>query len=345
MGDTGKEQFIICLDLATQKELWRTKVGGPWGDGPRCTPTYDDGLVYAIGTPEGDLVCAEAATGKEVWHKNLTKDFGGKMMSGWGFSESPLVDGDKLICTPGAKDAELIALNKKTGDVIWKCAMPEGGTKGRGAAYSSCVVAEVGGIRQYITLTGCGLIGVAAKDGKFLWGYKKVTNGTASITTPVVKGEYVFGSSAYGRGSVGLKLVPTGDGGIKAEELYWLDADTFQNHHGGVVLVGDYLYGGHGQNAGLPVCIELKTGKIMWRAGQAPGGKSAAVAYADGCIYMRYESGLMALVKATPEKYTELGTFTIATKNGPSWPHPVIHGGKLYLRDNDVLLCYDIKKP
>jgi outer membrane protein assembly factor BamB len=345
MGDREGTEYVICLDLADQKELWAAKVGAPYGDGgPRCTPTVDGGLVYAV-SPHGDLVCVQAADGKEVWRKKFDKDFGGKMMSGWAYSESPLVDGEKLVCTPGGKEAVVVALDKKTGDTIWKCAMPDIGPKGNpGAGYASIVISEAGGVKQYVTLIGKGLIGVAAKDGKFLWGYNKVANGTANISTPIVKGDCVFGSSAYGTGSALLNLSSDGAGGIKAEEVYFLDANTFMNHHGGLVLVGDYLYGGTGQNAGHLRCIEFKTGKIMWKSEPTPGGGSAAVAYADGNVYFRYESGVMTLVAATPDGYKLKGKFTIPVKTGPSWPHPVIQGGELFLRDNDTLMCFDLAK-
>lgn len=345
MGDREGTCYIIALDLATQKELWAAKVGAPWGDGgPRCTPTVDGDLVYGL-NPNGDLVCVQAADGKEVWRKNFGKDFGGKMMSGWGYSESPLVDGEKLVCTPGAKDAQIVALNKKTGETIWKAAMPDFGNKGQGGAgYASIIISEAGGVRQYITLTGRGGIGVAAKDGKFLWGYNKVANGTANVPTPIVSGDYVFLTSGYGDGGAALLKLSAADGGVKAEEVYWLEAGTFQNHHGGMVLVGDHLYGGHGHNRGLPVCIELKTGKPVWKADKQPGSGSAAVAFADGCFYLRNENAVMVLIAATPEGYQLKGSFKLAAKNGPSWPHPVISGGKLFLRDNDNLMCYDIQK-
>jgi outer membrane protein assembly factor BamB len=345
MGDRQGSEWIICMDLANQKELWAAKVGQPYDDGgPRCTPTVDGDLVYAI-SPHGDLVCVEAASGKEVWRKKFDKDFGGKMMSGWAYSESPLVDGEKLVCTPGGKDAVIVALNKKTGETIWKCAMPDIGPKGKdGAGYSSIVISEAGGVKQYVTLMGRGLIGVAAKDGKFLWGYNKVANGTANITTPVVSGDYVFDSSAYGTGAALLKLSADSSGGVKAEEVYFLGANTFQNHHGGVVLVGDYLYGGHGQNDGKLKCIELKTGKIAWQIDKGVGGKSAAVTFADGNLYVRYESGLMALVAATPEGFKLKGNFQLPVVTGPSWPHTTIQDRKLFVRDNDTLMCYDIAK-
>jgi prepilin-type processing-associated H-X9-DG protein len=338
----GKAQFVIAFDLATRKELWAAYIGPPHDDGPRCTPTVDDGYVYATGT-SGDIVCADANSSQLRWRKNLQSDFGGKN-PGWKYSESPLVDGEKLLCTPGGRDAVMVALNKKTGEVIWKSSMPDIGPNGQDeAGYSSIVIFDAG-VRQYIQLTNKGLIGVAAKDGRFLWGYNRIANKTANIPTPVIYGEYVFCSTAYGTGSALLKLVSAGDG-IKAQEVYFLDASTFQNHHGGFVRVGEYLYGGHGHGQGKPTCIEIKSGKVMWQENQ-PGGGSAGVAYADGHLYFRYQNDVVALIEANPGKYNLKSTFKLPKREGMSgegWPHPVICGGRLYIRHANVLFCYDVK--
>jgi outer membrane protein assembly factor BamB len=347
MGDRKvggeKAQYVYAFDLATQKELWAAKVGTPHDDGPRCAPTVEGGFVYAIGTG-GNVVCMAADTGKVVWTKNLLTDLGGAENPGWKFSESPLIDGDKLLCTPGGHKAVLAALDKKTGGVLWQCAMPDIGSNGKDeAGYASIVISQGAGVKQYVQLTNEGVVGVAA-DGKFLWGYNRVANGVANISTVVVDGDYVFTSTAYQTGSALLKLVPDG-GGVKAQEVYWLDKNKFQNHHGGFVKVGDYIYGGHNHNKGEPTCIEMKTGKIMWHADQ-PGKGSGCVLYADGNLYFRYENGLVALVEATPEKYNLKGTFTPPDRPGASgaaWSHPVVSDGKLYLRHADVLFCYDVK--
>ena len=343
-ADGGRRQFLIAFDLKTRKELWRAEVGPPHGDGSRCTPTVDDGLVYGIGS-SGDLVCAQAATGSIVWRKNFAKDFGGRMMSGWRYSESPLVDGEKLVCTPGGRDAMMAALNKKTGATLWKCAMPSIGGRGKdGAGYSSIVISEGAGVRQYVTLVGRGVISVRAADGKFLWGYNKVANGVANIPTCVPAGDHIFCSSAYGTGSALLKL-ELKDDSVVAQEVYFLDARTFQNHHGGFVLVGDHIYGGHGHNAGTPICVELETGKVAWTGKQAGRG-SAAVLYADGHLIFRYQKSEVALFEATPEGCKLKGTFSTPREpgtRGNSWSHPVVHDGKLYIRHADVLFCYDVK--
>jgi len=344
-GEGGeKQQLVICLDLNTKKILWTAKVGPPHSDGSRCTPTVDDGHVYAIGT-SGGLVCLNAQNGELVWQKNFAEDFNGKMMSGWKYSESVLIDGDKLICTPGANSAILAALNKKTGELLWQCSMPNIGNRGKdGAGYSSIVISQGGGLRQYVQITGRGCIGVSAADGKFLWGYNRVANGTANIPTPVVEGDYVFCSTAYGTGAALLKLSLTGDGNVEAQEVYFLDENVFQNHHGGFVLLDGYIYGGHGHNKGDPTCLELKTGKIVWKEKQ-PGGGSAAVLYADGNLIFRYQQGEVCLIKATPEGYQLKGQFTPPKESGmsgPAWAHPVIADKKLYLRHKNVLQCFDL---
>ncbi len=343
MGDRRQGQWVIALDLTSHQELWSVKVGSIWRDGgPRCTPTVDGDRVYALGA-RGDLVCLDAASGREVWRKNFAKDFGGFMMSGWGYSESPLVDGDKLVCTPGGPKASMVALNKKTGEVIWTCVIPTIGMKGKdGAGYSSIVATEVGGIRQYVQTTGRGTVGVAASDGRFLWGYNRIANGTANIPTPIVDGDLVFCTTSYKTGSALLKLVPKPDKGIEVQEVYFIEPKDFENHHGGLVLVDGCIYGGHGQNNGFPACVDFKTGKLIWKS-RGPGEGSAAVIFADGHLYFRYENGVMALIEATPKALNVKGTFQLPTRDGPSWPHPVILDGKLYLRHHDTLLCYSVK--
>lgn len=346
MGDVAdaqgsKRQCVLAIDLKTRKRLWAAQVGAPHSDGARCTPTVVGGLVYAVGT-DGDLVCVDASTGREVWRTNLEKNLGGRMMSGWRFSESPLVDGDKVIVTPGSAQSTMVALNRRTGKLIWRCAAGDIGQNGAdGAGYSSAVVAQVGDVRMYVQQYGRGLIGVDAATGKLRWSYNRVACGTANIMTPIVKDRLVFVSNAYQAGAACVRMVPESSA-VRAEEVYFLPPRTFQNHHGGVVLVGDYVYGGHGQNAGAPTCIELKTGKVMWQA-SAPGRGSAAVLYADGKLYFRYENGTMALIEASPAAYRLGSTFDQPSQAGPAWAHPVVLDGRLYLRHNDVLLCYNIR--
>jgi outer membrane protein assembly factor BamB len=341
MGQLDGQTKIIAVSLEDGSKLWDVALGG--GDAPNCTPTIDGDYVYGV-SHAGDLLCAELATGKEVWRKNFPKDFGGKMMSGWGYSESPLVDGSRLIVTPGAPDAALAALDKRTGEVIWKSALPPNpGSAGQdGAAYSSVVAASCGGVNQYIQLVGRGVIGVNAETGEFLWGYNRVANGTANIPTPIVSGDLVFCSSGYDDGGSALLRIAKKRNMVSMEEVWYKNNKELQNHHGGMILIGDHVFMGHGHNNGFPVCFDLKTGQDAWRPGRGVGGGSAAVLYADGHLYFRYEDGIMALVEANPKSYELKGKFKIGIDNGKSWAHPVIYKGRLYLRDQDEMICYDI---
>ncbi|HEY8504076.1 MAG TPA: PQQ-binding-like beta-propeller repeat protein, partial [Gemmataceae bacterium] len=296
MSYQGNNEVVWCVRADNGRKLWTTAVAAKQSnEGPNSTPTIDGGRVYALGV-SGDLVCLDGNTGKLVWKRSLPRDLGGKMMSGWGYSESVLVDGDKLICTPGGDKAALAALDKKTGEPIWRSEIPGAG----GAGYASVVASQVGDTKVYVTWLGSGLVGVRASDGKFLWRYTRARNGTANIPTPIVKGEYVFCSTAYGAGSALLKQVPARDNGVEVKEVYFLNANSLQNHHGGMVLVGDHVYLGHGHNAGQPRCIELMTGKHAWPQERGPRGTdgSAAVLYADGKLYFRYQNGVMALIEA-----------------------------------------------
>jgi outer membrane protein assembly factor BamB len=342
LGRLGGQTHIVAMDVADGTVLWTVPVGG--GGDPNCTPTVDGDLVFGL-SHGGDLLCADVNTGEAVWHKNFPADFGGKMMSGWGYSESPLVDGNKLVCTPGARGAIIAALDKRTGKTIWKTPMTNAGSRGAdGAAYSSIVVGQGGGVRQYVQLVGRGVIGVDADKGKLLWGYNRIANGTANISTPLIAGDFVFCSTGYGTGSALLRLGGR-RGQISAEEVYFKTGKQLQNHHGGMILLKDHVYMGHGHDNGHPVCVNLRTGRDAWRPGRGPGTGSAAITCADGHLYFRYQNGVMALIEATPDSYKLKGSFNIAINNGRSWAHPVISNGRLYLRDQDEMICYDIRKP
>ncbi len=337
-------QFAVAFDLESREELWATRVGPAYdhGDGgPRCTPTVDGQLLYVLGT-DGDLLCLSTETGDVQWQQNLVVEFGGRLMTMWKFCESPLIDGPRLVCTPGGEEAAMVALDKKTGEPIWTCAMPELGAGGRdGAAYASMVVAEIQGVRQYVQMLGRGVVGVDAQTGKFLWGYNRIANGVANITAPIVRDSNVFVTTAYRTGCALLEIVRSGDE-FEPREVYFLDARQFSNHHGGVVLVGDYLYAGDGFNKGNPICLDFATGEILWKH-RPPGPGSAALLYADGHLIFRYDRGPIYLVEATPKAFRIKGTFTPPVGEGPAWPHPVIHDGRLYLRHSDLLMCYDLK--
>jgi len=346
MGDrplAGGEtvQCVVAFDLHTRRELWAARVGAPFQDGPRCTPTVVGDRVYALGT-EGDLVCLETDTGRECWRKHLVDDLGGTMMSGWKYSESPLVDGDHVICTPGGAEAGVVALDRHSGRMQWQCTVPALGDKGKdGAAYSSALLADIQGVRQVVQIVGRGVIGIEAATGQYLWGYNRIACKVANVTTPVVRGNYVFVTTAYNTGSALLEITRQGDR-FAADELYFLKGRDFQNHHGGVVLTDGHLYGGSGNNSGHPTCIDLATGKICWSE-RPPARGSASVLYADGHVIFRYDRGEVVLIEATPEALRIKGQFMAVQGDGAAWAHPVIHQGRLYLRHGNLLACYDLR--
>lgn len=342
MGVARGQQTMVCVST-TGEVVWTTPFAG--NGEPNCTPTYDDGHVYGI-SRDGTLVCVKAENGEQVWKVNFESEFGGRMMSQWGFSESPLVDGNRLVCTPGGRNAMIVALDKKTGKTIWKTPMQDGGSKGQdGAGYSSIVISNAGGVKQYVTLVGRGVIGVEANTGRPLWQYEKVANGTANVPTPIVDGNFVFCSSGYGDGGSALLELQKRGNRFGVREVYYYRANEVQNHHGGMVLIDGHIYMGHGHNKGLPMCLEMRTGKVKWGGDfRGEGDGSAAIVAADGQIYFRYEDGKMALVEANPAKYKLNGKFTLPIRNGKSWPHPVISDGKLYIRCQNQLACFDVKR-
>ena len=344
-GNVEGGQAVIKVNLADHTIAWTkvlTENKPKHGyDGSRCTPTVDGDFLYAV-TSDGRISCLKSGDGEVVWTHQF-KEWGGKMHSGWGFSESPLVDGDLVLCTPGGDNAMIVALNKKTGAEVWKSAVPKVGDKGGdGAGYSSIVIGQGAGVKQYVTLVGRGVIGVRASDGKYLWGYNRVANGTANIPTPVTEGDYVFASSGYGTGSCLLKLSKDGEG-VKAEEVYFLEPKTFENHHGGFILANGFIYSGAKHDKGFPICVEMKTGEVKWGGDiRGAGDGSAAVTMADGQIIFRYQNGKLALVNATPSGYELHGSFTPVYQERESWAHPVVSNGMLYLREQNKLMCYDL---
>ena len=343
MGDEGGEK-LFSINASDGSIKWSTPVGN--GGESNSTPLYFDGKVYTLGRG-GDLACVNAKDGKKLWQISLTRDLGGKMMSQWGYSESLLIDPKypkRLICTPGGERAMVAAIDIESAKVIWSTPMRRGGDRGQdGAGYASVVISEAGGVRQYITLVGRGLISVSANDGTALWQYEKVANGTANCPTPIVFDDYVFCSSGYDDGGSALLQISRRGNGVGFKEIYYKRSNDLQNHHGGMIKIGDHLYLGHGHNNGFPMCIDLRSGRKLWPRQRGAGTGSAAVAAADGHLYFRYQDGTMALIEANPKEYKLKGSFRIKTVHKESWPAPVIANGKLYLRDAHNLHCYNIK--
>lgn len=336
-GEADDSSFVLALD-ANGKKIWSARLGRPGdpdrrGAGPRCSPSVsDDNIVVALGQ-YGDLVAVDAADGKERWRKNVTRDFGGSMMSGWGYSESPLIDGDRVLCTPGGSKATIVAVNKNNGEVIWQTT----GLSDR-AGYSSIVAARLGGVPQYVQITDSHVVGLAVDSGKILWRADRPGQ-TAVIPTPVVRDDLVYVTSGYGVGC-NLFKVTAKDGAFNVQEVY--ANKTMVNHHGGVVLVGDHIYG-YSDRGGW-MCQDFKTGEVAWSE-RGKLGKGSIV-FADGRLFLRSEGGkgTVAMIEASPSGFHELGRFDQPDRSDKnSWPHPVVANGKLFLRDQDVLLCYELK--
>ena len=335
MGNVGEDEMIFALDLATGKQRWATRNAAAYsqdrGNGPRATPTIDGGTLYAMGGA-GNLSRVDAKSGKVAWQKDVLKELGAKNLS-WGISESVLIDGERLICTPGGKQATMAAIDKDTGAVLWKAQAP-GNPK---AAYASPIVIDVGGVRQYVNFTHNSVIGVRASDGQFLWEDRSSANGVANCSTALFHEGHVFSASGYGTGGALLKLQSQGDT-TQASLVY--KTKDMKNHHGGMAIVDGFLYGSN--DPGILTCLELKTGRAMWKERSVGKG---SVTYADGHLYLRSEKGPVALVEATPRGYNEKGRFDQPQRSDrPSWPHPVVAEGKLFLRDQDKLFCYDLRK-
>ncbi len=327
MGLRGDREFVIAFDIANGKEVWATPHGGAFrndrGDGPRGTPTIDGDRLYALGG-NGDLSCLDARTGKIVWTKNVLREFGASNI-GWGISESPLVLGNKVMVNAGGKNASIVALNKDSGAVIWKSQSDEAG-------YSSAIPLQVNGGTQVVFFTAQRALGLDVNDGRLLWEYGKPANNVANVATPIARGNRVFISSDYGTGGGVVEIKADGH----AQEIYF--TKDMRNHHSSSVLVGDYLYG---FSSSVLTAMKFDTGEIAWRDRSV--GKGSLV-YADGNLYCFSENGVVGLVEATPTGYHEKGRFRIQQGSLPTWTHPVVAGGRLYLRDQDTIYAFDVKQ-
>ena len=323
---------LFSLALADGSTLWSHSLGGSLdngrGGGPRSTPTVDLRRVYAL-AENGELSCVDLTNGSSIWQRNILKDFDGRNPN-WLISESPLVDGNKLIVTPGGPDASIVALEKETGRTLWT-------SKGLsdGAGYSSCIATDFNGIRIILAFTAEAAVALRASDGALMWRYEPVANGTANVATPVIQGDRVFYTSAYRTGAALLQLLPDG-ARVKVEEIYF--SKEMQNHHGGVVLVDGHIYG---FSNSILSCINFETGELVWRDRSVGKG---SLTYADGHLYLLGEDNVVGLARATPEGYQEKGRFSIEDQGWPSWAHPVVSGGRLYIRNQGTLTCYDIQK-
>lgn len=331
-GTRDGRSIVVALNRTDGKEVWSKALGedgmNDMGPGPRGTPTVDGDRLYVL-TEGGDLACVKI-DGTAVWQRNILRDFNGRQLQ-WLISESPLIDGPNVIVSPGGPGAGMVKLDKMTGKTVWTSK-----DLSDPAGYSSIIAADVKGVRTYMTFTAAAGVGVRASDGKLMFRYPRAANRTANITTPLFFNDKVFFTSAYGTGG-GLVELNVDNGEVVSREVYF--TTNMKNHHGGVVLVDGHLYG---FNDSILSCLDFATGNLVWRDRSVGKG---SVTFADGHLYIQGENNVFGLAEATPTGYREKGRFEIPDKGLPSWAHPVISDGRLYVRNQDMLLVYDIKAP
>jgi outer membrane protein assembly factor BamB len=331
MADTNNEGALSAFDL-TGKRLWRTAYGREWDQtypGARCTPTFDDGRLYLLSST-GFLVCFDAASGAVAWSQDIAKQFGGEMPR-CGFVEPPLIDGDRLLCTPGGKDASLVALDKKTGATLWTTA----GFSDM-SAYCAPILIERGGARWAVTITARHVVRLDPATGQIAWSqpFDTEAEDPNHSVTPVYQDGCLYATSGHRKGGQMFELAPDG----KQSTLKWSDA-TLNTLHGGVVAVDGYLYGTNLKSKW--VCLDLKTGAVMY---EADGVGMGSPIYADGMLYCYGEKGILALVNASPKGYDLVSRFKVTQGSEQHWAHPVLSDGRLYIRHGDALIAYSIKE-
>lgn len=327
MGLRGDREYVVAFDVATGKQAWATAHGSAFrndrGDGPRGTPTVDGDNLYALGG-NGDLSCLETRTGRVIWTMNVLEKFGGSNIT-WGISESPLVIGEKVLVNAGGPGASIVALNKKDGTLVWK-------SQSDRAGYSSGIPVQIGNTTQVVFFTHQRALGLDLKDGKLLWEYPRASNKVANAATPIARGNRIFVSSDYGTGAGLVEIKADG----QAQEVYF--TKEMRNHHSSSILIGDYLYG---FSSGILTAMRFDTGEVAWKDRSV--GKGSLV-YADGNLYALSENGVVGLIEAKPTGYVEKGRFRITQDSLPTWTHPVVAGGRLYLRDQDTIYAYDVRE-
>ena len=334
LGNKAESEVMIALEARSGKKIWCTPFArashASMGDGPRGTPAVSDGAVYGMGA-EGELARFDVVSGEIQWHRNILTDYSAPNI-GWGISESVLIDGDQLICTPGGSKATMVALDKNTGKEIWRSVVD-----GEHAGYASAIVVEIDGVRQYVQFLAGGVAGIRADDGTFLWKNTKPSSGTANCSSPLVWGNHVFCASNYGTGGSLIKLV-SASRSTTAELVY--HTQDMKSHHGDMVIEKGMLFGSN--DPGILMCLDVETGKVKWQNRSIGKG---AVTFAEGKIYLRGENSEIALVEATGDEYRELGRFEQPDRSSANaWSHPVVANGCLFLRDQGLLLCYNLKR-
>lgn len=330
LGARGEAEYVMAFDAASGRKLWEQVNGARFsndrGDGPRSTPTVDGTRLFVFGG-SGVLGAYDAGSGRPLWRVDVVRALGG-VVPYWGYSESPLVVGDRLVVNVGGRGASIVAFDKESGRVLWRAESDEAG-------YSSPMLLEVGPQRQVVFFTGRRVLAVDPGDGRLLWSYARVANRTANIATPIVRDTRVFVSSDYGTGGALVQVAASGRS-ASAEEVYF--TRDMRNHHATSVLVGSHLYGFSGS---ILTALDFATGRVAWRDRSV--GKGSLI-YADGRLYLYSEQGVVGLAEASPDGYREHGRFRIASGSLPTWSHPIVTRGRLILRDQDTVYAYDVRR-
>jgi outer membrane protein assembly factor BamB len=330
LGSRGSTEYVMAFDAASGKRLWEVPNGqrfrNEMGDGPRSTPTVEGDRVYAFGGT-GELACLDAATGNKIWGVSVVQAFGGNTPY-WGYSESPLIVGDRIILNAGGRRASIVAINKLDGRTLWQNHSDDAG-------YSSPMLLRTGSLQQVVFFTGQRALAVDPRDGRLLWTYSRASNNTANVATPVVRGNRVFVSSGYGTGAALLEVRAAGNI-ASAQEIYF--TRDMRNHHASSVVVGDHIYG---FSDSILTALKFDTGEMAWRDRSVGKG---SIIYADQRLYLYSEQGTVGLADATPAGYRERGRFSIPQSGPPTWSHPIITNGKLIIRDQDTVYAYDVRQ-
>lgn len=352
LSNRGDDEVLWALSEETGLELWVTRLGPACTagedlgkEGPGSTATVVGDRIYALGAG-GTLACLRAADGEIRWTVSLIDDLGGCLPK-WRYAESPLVVDGQVVVTPGGPDATLVAVDAATGAELWSSLLPDtvpwetGADEPTGAGYASAIAIDFAGQRQVVQLAAAGLFGVSASDGDLLWSYLRPSNEYGiTCSAPIHHDGRVFAASAYGSGGGLVELDADESGGIVATPVY--ETRRMQNHHGGMLVTDDCLYGAHGGNGGgFLSCLDFGTGDVLWAERSAPKG---SLVLADDRLYLHGEDGSMLLVEPNRERYIERGRFHPTYRSDrPAWAHPVVANGRLYVRDQGVLLCYDVR--
>lgn len=325
------KQGILRAYTPEGKLKWEANYGPEWFQshpGARSIPTVHEGLVY-VASGVGNVACFDAVSGKPVWSVKLFQQYDAPQVQ-WGYAESFLIDGEKVICTPIGKRAAMVALDRRTGKPVWASPALD-----HESSFCSPILIEHHGIRMIVTMTDRAVVAFSPTDGKLLWLHPYKSPRGNHPDTPIYHEGLLYVVSGYGKGAIGLAI---SDDGSSVKQLW--EQPRQDPVHGQAVLVDGYVYAASHQSSGRWSCVEFKTGKLTW---EAPGvGKSGSVIYADGMLYCYSEDGNVGLIRPRPDRCEVVSTFKVPLGDGPHWAHPVVADGRLYIRHGNALMCYDV---